>query len=937
MKRPLFIFLAASLTLCVGFLPVCLASPATYHIPYLDRGTGGWATESRQVPNDPAAVINSLLAGPASPELYTPFPAGTRLLRAVLSEGVLQLDFSGEFDLYVDNNDVKMSHAIRETAFQIPGVTAVEILVEGRTPMKGPHVEFDQRLEKPGVGPHAESRSALRWRFVNPAPWNDDLHDIVFAEGRFTAVGRGGAVLTSADGVSWAVHRTGTSAEFWNIAYGDGTYVVAGGGGGNTPAVALSSDDGIRWTQRIRFDNGEIRDVSYGDGRFVAWGFVWPEEETERVTLTSVDGVRWEQQRPKTPFPSSSYSVDYVEGCFFALGGERITGASRDGLEWESTPVDAEYLFGLACGGGKFVAVGGGYPEGGVILTSNDGAAWTRAEMMTEQGGPVGALVDLQTMSLKDVAYGGGRFVAVGNHGTILTSTDGLRWTLRASGVEYQLEAIDYGNGMFVAVGEAGTILTSRDGIEWTSCVEGTRRALSGVAYGAGRFVAVGQSGRVAVSEDGASWSMYQHDSPGSWSLGDVVYGMGRFFATRASGHYGWIVASTDGASWSDFAGGSSGGTRSTYSAIAYGRGCIVAAGSNGGIASLSNTGEREEDPSEPHRHWWALAYGMNQFVGLAWEPSSGTLSILSSQDGVRWTSQPSVLNMQVPGITYGDGRFVAVSVKGSIVTSDDGITWTEREPGAGVGLQGVAYGRGLFVAVGGEGTILTSPDGVTWTRNESGTSLGLWAVTYGEGRFVAVGANGTILTADTGEGVFADVPAEAPACEAIESLAKRGVVSGFPDGSFKPEAGVTRGELAKMLVLATGLKADPGASVSYSDVQGHWSVEQGYLQVVTAAGALSGYPDGTFRPEEPVTRAELVKTMAAIAGLRPGGVSPYADVRPADWFAGWVASAVETGIIGYGWPWEVFTGERFLGNQPATRAETALALANLVELAAGK
>jgi hypothetical protein len=201
-------------------------------------------------------------------------------------------------------------------------------------------------------------------------------------------------------------------------------------------------------------------------------------------------------------------------------------------------------------------------------------------------------------------------------------------------------------------------------------------------------------------------------------------------------------------------------------------------------------------------------------------------------------------------------------------------------------------------------------------------------------GRFVAVGANGTILTADTGEGVFADVPVKSLACEAVESLAGRDVVAGFPDGTFKPEAGVTRGELAKMLVLATGLKPDPEAAAYYGDVQGHWCFEEGYLQAATAAGAFSGYPDGTFRPDAPVTRAELVKTAASMARLQPGGAPPYADVRPADWFAGWVASAVDAGLVGYGWPWEVFTGDRFLGNQPATRAETALALANMMEWA---
>ncbi|MGE5483454.1 MAG: GerMN domain-containing protein [Ignavibacteriales bacterium] len=151
-------------------------------------------TEGRQVSDDPAAVINSLLAGPASRELYTPFPKGTRLLGASLSGGVLRLDFSEEFEHYVGNNDAKMSHAIREAAFQIPGVTAVEILVEGKPPKKGPHVEFDRRLEKGGpstvqgapesdnqesahYNPESDGRDTgapaqppMRWQLTNPAP-----------------------------------------------------------------------------------------------------------------------------------------------------------------------------------------------------------------------------------------------------------------------------------------------------------------------------------------------------------------------------------------------------------------------------------------------------------------------------------------------------------------------------------------------------------------------------------------------------------------------------------------------------------------------------------------------------------------------------------------------------------------------------------------------
>jgi hypothetical protein len=59
------------------------------------------------------------------------------------------------------------------------------------------------------------------------------------------------------------------------------------------------------------------------------------------------------------------------------------------------------------------------------------------------------------------VAYGNGLFVVVGDDGAILTSPDGLNWTVQTSGTGIDLYGVAYGNGTFVAVGDDGAILTS--------------------------------------------------------------------------------------------------------------------------------------------------------------------------------------------------------------------------------------------------------------------------------------------------------------------------------------------------------------------------------------------------------------------------------------------------------------------------------------------
>ena len=98
-------------------------------------------------------------------------------------------------------------------------------------------------------------------------------------------------------------------------------------------------------------------------------------------------------------------------------------------------------------------------------------------------------------------------FVSVGGKGTIITSTNGKRWTRRTSRTKAKLRAVTYGNDTFVAVGFSGIILTSEDGTIWTKSRSGTKKHLGNVTYGNDTFVAVGNSGTVITSEDGTKWT----------------------------------------------------------------------------------------------------------------------------------------------------------------------------------------------------------------------------------------------------------------------------------------------------------------------------------------------------------------------------------------------------------------------------------------------
>ncbi len=105
-------------------------------------------------------------------------------------------------------------------------------------------------------------------------------------------------------------------------------------------------------------------------------------------------------------------------------------------------------------------------------------------------------------------------------------------------------------------------------------------------------------------------------------------------------------------------------------------------------------------------------------------------------------------------GVTYGNGKFVAVGDGGIILSSPDAITWTKRTSGTTENLNTPTYGKGKFVIVGNHGTILISSDGETWIPRTpySGTTANLFTVTYGNGTFVAAtGGGGTVLTSPDG------------------------------------------------------------------------------------------------------------------------------------------------------------------------------------------
>nr|WP_245302488.1 S-layer homology domain-containing protein [Symbiobacterium terraclitae] len=181
----------------------------------------------------------------------------------------------------------------------------------------------------------------------------------------------------------------------------------------------------------------------------------------------------------------------------------------------------------------------------------------------------------------------------------------------------------------------------------------------------------------------------------------------------------------------------------------------------------------------------------------------------------------------------------------------------------------------------------------------------------------------------------FSDLPASHPACAAVSVLVAEGIINGYEDGTFRPERSVTRAEFAKMYTLAVGIDPRPGEPLPFSDTAGHWADTMGFLAAAVANGAIIGFPDGTFRPDDLVTRAQGVKIVTAdlvAAYGRTVGSLPV-DVTADLWYYAYVAVGIDAGLMGAGAHYPVFASAAFAGDTPMTRAEAAMLLANLLVL----
>lgn len=227
-----------------------------------------------------------------------------------------------------------------------------------------------------------------------------------------------------------------------------------------------------------------------------------------------------------------------------------------------------------------------------------------------------------------------------------------------------------------------------------------------------------------------------------------------------------------------------------------------------------------------------------------------------------------------------------------------------------------VANAGYAFIGWTADGKTLVNPAAQTITKNTTFTAVYGDHLNYMVGRsameFVPNGnltrAEAAAILSRLTEGFaedgtypaapYSDLVSGAWYVKYINFAADKGIVNGRTDGTFDPDANITRAEFATMIANFAKIAPVDTAAVS-TDVAGHWA--EGYIAALEQAKIVTGYEDGTFKPNNSITRAEAVTMVNGAIGRVPmtgldlsvnGYDNPFVDVNESQWFYGQVMEA---------------------------------------------
>jgi hypothetical protein len=344
------------------------------------------------------------------------------------------------------------------------------------------------------------------------------------------------------------------------------------------------------------------------------------------------------------------------------------------------------------------------------------------------------------------------------------------------------------------------------------------------------------------------------------------------------------------------------------------------------------------------------LSDGVDSTVGVTWNGGSpayngnaagsyaftGTLSLPSGVTNPNGLTAAVTVNVQSPSssgapVSSGGGGSISVPVSTPVVT---GVSPTTGTAGTTVNIIGSGFTGATAVDFGSNAAqsfTVESDSEITAVAPPGTGTVDVTVVTSG-GTSATGSADQFTYQPAPCTASFSDVPASYWAYKDILTLACKGIIAGFPDGTFQPDASVTRAQFVTMLVRTLGLKLGTG-NTPFTDV----APTAWYAPYVAAAqqdGIVAGISPTEFGPNEPITREEMAVLLAHVLGSSavPGSPLKFTDTAS---IASWAQAAVQE-VVGAGLM-AGFPNGTFQPTGVSTRAQAAAVLAQYLAYSAQK
>ncbi|MBI2929358.1 MAG: hypothetical protein HYY24_27145 [Verrucomicrobia bacterium] len=460
-------------------------------------------------------------------------------------------------------------------------------------------------------------------------------------------------------------------------------------------AAIYTSGNGVDWIPRVAGFTNWLRSVAFGNGTFVTVG------ETGLIA-TSANGVAWQKRSVPLGLRVNLNKVTWL-GDSFWIAGDAVRGGgqtqgivltSPTGANWTLEIVGATNDLFAAAGlsTGARLVVGDGE-----VRLRESGSLWLK-ETATSKAAPAPGATYYNALGLAD------QFLISGRAGRVVSGTKtnavvGFKWTSLDDSFRPWFWDVTRTPSFFIAVGDPSTVMTSADGIDWTLELTPASVATSvflGVGGTANTFVAVGSQGSIITSTDGALWTAVEpppvtNDLQGVGALGDLLV---------VTGGGGSILTSTDGTNWVKRAAP----TTTFLSSVTAFPGGLVSVGDQGAILT-SPDGLAWTSRSLATANWiYRVRYLGDRLLAVG---QNGT--ILTSTDGIQWNSQTSGTESWLNDVAFIDNTWFAAGNDGTVLASTNTTDWLNIGTITGKSLFGLATANGKLIAVGLEGTVLRS------------------------------------------------------------------------------------------------------------------------------------------------------------------------------------------------------------------------------------